>query len=89
MNLAGKTLIAAACALVMAAATGAAPAAADPSGPIAICHSTTEDGTETDTCVGNPDAGSGYSAPRVWVRPEFCLGIGFGVGVGFGNCDDD
>jgi hypothetical protein len=85
VNRVRKSLIAAAAALVMTAATGEAQAAADPTGPIAICHSTTDDGVDTDTCVGNPAAGSGPddAAPGVVVRPEFCLGIGFG------GCGDD
>ncbi|HEX3548494.1 MAG TPA: hypothetical protein VHU62_18300 [Mycobacterium sp.] len=86
MNLVRKSLIAAAAALAITAATDEAHAAADPTGPVAICHSTTDDGAETDTCVGNPAASGGPDhAPGVVVRPEFCLGIG----ITFGNCGDD
>ncbi|HZA10223.1 hypothetical protein [Mycobacterium sp.] len=88
MNLVRKSLMAAAVPLVMTAATGEAQGAADPTGTPAICHSTTEDGAETDTCVGNPAASSGPddAARGVVVRPEFCLGIGIAF---FGNCGDD
>jgi hypothetical protein len=69
----GRVCVAVCAAGVLALAT--APSAL--AEPIATCTSTVVDGVETDHCVGNPNATNNYDQPRVDVRLDLGVGIGF------------
>ena len=61
----------------MIAVAGQGTAVADVTNHVARCHSTVENGVETDNCVGNPNVANGPEGSwnQVWVEPRLFFGV--------------